>query len=182
MINPKWRTYALGLMALAIPAAALGPSPAWADVTTIFDVSGDFDNGSTLAGTVTVDVTTGNATAIDVTADSFDFTDIGTQISETGEYIIGAISPSNTSHLFLTFPVANLVNYAGGSLSSDTQLDNLQIPSSTSLTSGAATPSRTAEVVPELSTWAMMLIGFAGLAFAGWKARSGFPSQRAATA
>jgi hypothetical protein len=29
----------------------------------------------------------------------------------------------------------------------------------------------TATVVPESSTWAMMLLGFAGLAFAGWRAR-----------
>jgi hypothetical protein len=28
--------------------------------------------------------------------------------------------------------------------------------------------------VPEPSTWAMMLLGFAGLAFAGWRARGGF--------
>jgi hypothetical protein len=28
--------------------------------------------------------------------------------------------------------------------------------------------------VPESSTWAMMLLGFAGLAFAGWRARGGF--------
>jgi hypothetical protein len=32
-----------------------------------------------------------------------------------------------------------------------------------------------ATVVPEPSTWVMMLAGFAGLAFAGWRARGGFP-------
>jgi hypothetical protein len=31
-----------------------------------------------------------------------------------------------------------------------------------------------ATVVPEPSTWAMMLVGFAGLGFAGWRARGGF--------
>ena len=50
------------LVLLAVLAA---PSSARADVTEVFNLFGEFDNHSTLSGTVTIDTTNGTATAID---------------------------------------------------------------------------------------------------------------------
>jgi hypothetical protein len=46
----------LGALALAIMVSVITPNPGWA-LTTVFDVSGNFDDGTTLTGSVTIDVT-----------------------------------------------------------------------------------------------------------------------------
>jgi hypothetical protein len=77
---------------------------------------------------------------------------------------VGSAAALNSAHLFLIFDVASLVGYDGGALSTETRVDNLlnDPVTSTSLTSGSATAVGP-PAVPELSTWAMMLVGFAGL-------------------
>src|SRR5260370_37322020 len=150
-----------------LPMAMVGSSSARADVTTVFDVSGTFGNSWTLTGTVTVDVTNGNATALDVTADAFDFTSISTQSSEGGEYLIGSVASSKSANLALFFPVASLVGYDGGSLSTDTRVVDTFTGHIEFLTTGSATVASTT-AVPEPSTWAMALRGFAGRGLAGY--------------
>ena len=44
---------------LVLLAALAAPGSARADVTEVFNLFGEFDNGSTLSGTVTVDITNG---------------------------------------------------------------------------------------------------------------------------
>jgi hypothetical protein len=155
----------LGAVTLALTVGVVTPSPAWADVTTVFDVSGEFDNGATLAGDVTIDVTAGDATAIDLTEGSSHFGKIAAQFSQGGLYFVaGSPSPSST-RLILTFPVASLVGYGGGALSTETRVDDFLNGTSTFLIISSVKPAKTA-AVPELSTWAMMLLGFAGLGYA----------------
>jgi hypothetical protein len=155
----------LGAVALALMISVVVPSSTWANVTRVFDLSGIFGDGNALTGDVTMDVTVGDATAIDVTADSFPFSSIGSQSSQGATYTIFSVNASNQAHLTLVFPVASLVGYNGGALSTNTHLDDLlNIPATaTYLMSGSATLVSSSGSVPELSTWAMMLLGFAGL-------------------
>jgi hypothetical protein len=149
--------------------------------------------------------------AIDLTADRglpIHFTDIVSQGLAGGDYTItGASYPAT---LFLHFPVPNLVDYDGGPLETSveptpnhgnpgeavglgtataSELRNFVFPPipemedflvpPIALTSSSGTPTTAA--VPELSTWAMMLLGLAGLGCAqraaGGRRRRG-PSRR----
>jgi hypothetical protein len=157
-----------GAVALGLTVGVVAPSPAWADVITVFDVSGEFDNGSALTGDVTIDVTVGDATAIDLTADSSHFGKIAAQFSQGGLYFVSASPSPSSTRLILTFPVASLVGYGGGFLSTETRVDDFLNGTATSLIISSVKPAKTA-AVPELSTWAMMLIGFAGLGYAGYR-------------
>ncbi len=107
-----------GLLLLAALAA---PGSARADVTEVFNLFGEFDNGSTLSGTLTVDTTAGSATAIDAFADGFEFKTITGQSSGL-EYTVNADTAGNAAQLSLVFGVHSLVGYGGSSLSPDTHL------------------------------------------------------------
>ena len=157
---------------LAILPTLTAAGSARADVIDVFNLTGTFDNGSTLSGTINVDVTTGVATSLDAIADGFGISHIITQFSQSGEYTVGAApSGNNDAHFLLMFPIADLIGYNGGDLSTDTQLQDLTmkpIEITTFLTSGSAT---LVQGVPEPSTWAMLLLGFAGLGYAGYRRR-----------
>ena len=74
-----FRTALVGFLAIGA-ASLVTPSPALADVKIVFGVSGDDE--LPLTGTLIVDVTTGRALAIDLTADRglpIHFTDIVSQ-------------------------------------------------------------------------------------------------------
>lgn len=142
--------------ALALLAALAAPGTARADVTEVFNLFGEFDNGSTLSGTVTVDTTAGSATAIDAAADGFEFKTITGQSSGL-EYTIDADAAGNAAQLSLVFGVHSLVGYGGSSLSPDTTLNGI------SLKGGGANPAESAPV-PEPSSWAMLIVGFLGVA------------------
>jgi hypothetical protein len=153
-----------GLLAILAPLAA--PGSARAHVIDVFDLTGAFDNGSALSGTVTIDITTGQATAIDAVADGFGINEIDTQFPESFGYVVGTSPSSNNSaHFFLTFADVDLTGYSGGALSTETRVDDFITDPTTStfLTSGSATLASTS--VPEPSTWALMIVGFAGVGF-----------------
>jgi hypothetical protein len=152
------RAAALGLLAIVLVSAA----PASADVISVFDVSGTFDDSSTLAGTLDIDVTSGDATAISVLADGIRIA----SIIGTSANLIIADATDTFGHLSLYFPVADLIGYDGGSLSTQSRLDKK--PYGVSLVSGAVTLAP-ATAVPEASTWTMLLAGFAGLGVAGYR-------------
>jgi hypothetical protein len=141
----------------ALLAALAAPSSARADVTEVFNLFGEFDNGSTLSGTVTIDTTNGTATAIDAAADSFTFNTIINQGPQFTEYVVRAGSAGNTNQLYLAFGVGSLLGYGGSSLSPDTQING-----ATSLTGGGANPSESSPV-PEPSSWALLIVGFLGV-------------------
>jgi hypothetical protein len=142
---------------LVLLAALAAPGSARADVTEVFNLFGEFENGSTLSGTVTVDTTAGSATAIDATADGFEFKTITGQSSGL-EYTVNADTAGNAAQLSLVFGVHSLVGYGGSSLSPDTTLNGM------SLKGGGANPAESSPV-PEPSSWVMMIVGFAGIGF-----------------
>jgi hypothetical protein len=142
---------------LALLAALAAPGAARADVTEVFNLFGEFDNGSMLSGTVTVDTTAGTATAIDAAADGFEFKTITGQSSGL-EYTVNADTAGNAAQLSLVFGVHSLVGYGGSSLSPDTTLNGI------SLKGGGANPIESSPV-PEPSTWALIIVGFAGVGF-----------------
>jgi PEP-CTERM motif len=148
-----------GLLAMVAVAA---PGSARADVIDVFTLIGAFDNGSTLSGSVTVDITIGEARALDALADGSTFDDINTQFSDGTNYILAA-TPSGvvSPHLFLGFTIADLVGYTGGPLSTGSRVDDLTGGGATRLTSGSAVFA--SSTVPEPSTWALMILGFAGV-------------------
>jgi hypothetical protein len=148
---------------LAMLAIMAGQGSARAEVTELFDLLGAFDNGSTLSSTVTIDVTSGSATAIDAAADGFAFKKIISQSADGPIYLVfGAPATGAAAHLFLSFSVGSLVDYGGGSLSRFTRVDDDIGPGSTTyLTSGSATPI--GSPVPEPSSWALLVVGLAGI-------------------
>ena len=157
---------------LMLLAALAAPSSARADVTELFNLFGEFDNGSSLSGTVTIDTTNGTATAIDASADGFEFDTITGQSAQGAEYLVSASTSGDAEHLSLVFGVGSLVGYGGSSLSPDTRLGAL------SLQGGGANPA-TSSPVPEPSTWALMLIGFASAGFFAVR-RAGKPTEATA--
>jgi hypothetical protein len=142
---------------LVLLAASAAPSSAQADVTEVFNLFGEFDNGSALSGTVTIDVTNGSAAAIDAFANGFEFKTISGQTSQGAEYLVSAESAGDAAQLSLLFSVGSLVGYGGSSLSPDTR-----IGSTIFLKGGGANPA-TSLPVPEPPTWVLMIIGFVGV-------------------
>jgi PEP-CTERM motif len=156
---PGWAASATFGGVLGLLAALAAPSSARADVTEVFNLFGEFDNSSTLSGTVTIDTTNGSATAIDATADSFTFNTITNQGPQFTEYVVRAGSAGNADQLYLAFGVGSLLGYGGSSLSPDTQINGAVF-----LKGGGANPSESSPV-PEPSTWALMVVGFAAVGF-----------------
>jgi hypothetical protein len=151
---------------LMLLAGLAAPSSARADVTEVFNLFGEFDNGSTLSGTVTIDVTNGSATAIDAAANGFAFKNITAQGPQFTEYVVRAASAGNADQLYLAFGVGSLLGYGGSSLSPDTEING-----ATFLKGGGANPSESSPV-PEPSSWTLLIIGFIGVGlFAARRAR-----------
>ena len=173
------------LAACALPFIGLAAVTATCEAAT-FDVSGTFATG-TLGGTINIDVINGTVNSADVTA-------LGTSPAATGPFttienlveypssdqllyisLSDGMSPASDV-LVLFLPTRTLIGYFGGSmcstmyscsLSARSYLEPGGLPQFQSLTFGSLS-------VPEPSTWGMMLLGFAGLGFAGYRrARSG---------
>ncbi len=129
-----------------------------------FDASGTFEDGATLSGTMTIDTTVGQVTAVNLVVsapDSLDLTFVQYQsnTSYSGDYFIQT-GPTATGlpNFLVVLPVTTLVGYSGGSIGSTTQPAN-SIESNvypvTTLTVGSLS------AVPEPSS--LVLAGTAGL-------------------
>ena len=116
MFRPSRLAAGAALGILVLLAALAAPTSAWADVTEVFNLFGEFDNHAALSGTVTIDITNGSAAAIDAVAGGFGFKTITGQASQGADYLVSAES-SDTAQLSLLFSVGSLVGYGGGSLS-----------------------------------------------------------------
>jgi hypothetical protein len=144
-----------------------------------FTVSGTFEDGATLSGTVTIDVMTGVATAVDLVVgppDSLTFTFIQSQLADqaSGTYtLFTGTAASGLPNLNIVLPTTTLVNYSGGFIASTTQpfggffsdifySDTLQV----NLTQGTLTAP-----TPEPASLTLLAIGAAGLAGFGWRKR-----------
>lgn len=139
---------------------ALAAGAARADTIQTFVASGTFASGSVLSGTVTIDTTTGLATAVDLTVgapDSLTFTFIQVQGAEGSFQVIqaGTAATGLPNFDFAANNAITLVNYTGGSISNESDI----FYSSThqdGLLNGALTPT------PEPSS--ILLLGTALLA------------------
>jgi hypothetical protein len=179
-----------GMVAAAI--VAMGSVTAHAEIITL-EVSGTLSprpaqpfeppaescasTGCTLGGEIIINNVTGAVLSADVTATGFSpsvgpFTD--PQPPHTNERLTDleiTTAPVFTSEVALVFSTpmeGSLVGYAGGPLSTITNDVSSQTGAfGWNLTAGSL---RETVVVPEPSTWAMMLLGFVGLGFAGYRA------------
>jgi hypothetical protein len=166
------------LLVLAAMAAVLGAgAPARADLSLTFDAAGTFDDGYKLSGTVTIDVTSGVATVVDLTVSSptgsFLFQSINFQASQVSDYAIQAVNSQSNAYLDIFTTVSSLVNYSGGPLSTGAtgaQLGDLTTMQDYDMTSGSLTAEATA--VPEPSTLfpVLSVVALLGLRHA-WRRR-----------
>jgi len=172
-----WNVKAFGLYrrifaVLVVAAVTVGVSSATASVIT-YDVNATYNDTGTLTGIFSVDTSTDAVTAIDlvlndaggISADTF------TDPSRFGYYLYS--SPSfynlstedyNAQNLYLGF------NQSGGALASTgfgssaiQQYFGSSYAISGTITEGAAS------AVPEPSTWAMMILGVAGIGFMAYR-------------
>jgi hypothetical protein len=165
-----------GLGALAL-AAALAAAPVRAGVNRVFEANGVFQDGVKLGGTLTIDVRVGEVTAAHLLLSEPISADV-TRIAGTGEAGGGLVQtftspgPEHYPFIVLGFLTPSLVGYDGGPLASAAMPQGggesayIAAPGvgGVGLASGTLT-------VPEPSTWAMMLLGFAGLGYAGYRRR-----------
>jgi PEP-CTERM motif len=173
----------LGLIACVALLAGFGA--AQADVIVLFSGTGKFTDGVTLAGTMNVDVSAGcvvgSAGCTGGGASAPTFT-VSAYPAET--FILGAnpgfVAPNTVelplvSHpfccgdlsmqiLFTTPDAADIVGYDGGPITGGQVVADCGVNGVCDLHSGLTGSFTSASsAVPEPSTWAMMLVGFAGL-------------------
>jgi hypothetical protein len=149
-----------------------------ADTITMFNVSGTAVNQSFVpvtptcgaratcpfSGTIDVDVTNGTVPDIDITFPSLDpFNIVEFSEMSPGATVVATNEPSLGQVLNLTF-TGSFVGFTGGTITGEVvTTSDLGVALFTVNAGGSIT------AVPEPSTWAMMLVGFAGLGYAGYR-------------
>jgi hypothetical protein len=154
---------------LAIQAIWAVFTPAQADVVP-FALRGTFADGGTFSGILAIDTKAGVATNINLFADGFWMKEIVTQPSEDNDFTLVASSADGKAQAFLGL-FGDLIGYSGGGFSPDSRVDNLAADpvTHTFLLAGANiqpfSGTAPAPSVPEPPTWALMIVGFAGVGF-----------------
>jgi hypothetical protein len=117
------------------------------------------------SGTIDVDVTNGTVPDIDITFPSLDpFDRVILSEMNPGAFVEATNAPSLGQVLELSF-TGSLVGFTGGTITGQAVVtSDLGIALFVVNPGGSITAA-----VPEPSTWAMMLVGFAGLGYAGWR-------------
>jgi hypothetical protein len=112
---------ALGSIALLAPRQVLADPCSFnvAQACTTFDISGTFEDGSVLSGTLAIDTTTG--LPISGSMETTGPTSVGplTGIGYSGDqpqFFEVAAQGSNNNDIYLFFDVPNLIGYTGGDL------------------------------------------------------------------
>ena len=117
---------------MLVAGGVLGSQLAHADTIRTFNVSGSFQDGASLGGTITIDVTTGNITGAALDLGSPIGASITTGNQTTAQYTQGATAvryqstiPSSATALGgdtlnLDFATTSLIGYSGGALYSTT--------------------------------------------------------------
>jgi CSLREA domain-containing protein len=155
---------------------------AYANTITTFDATGTFQDGATLAGTLTIDTTNGDvlASSLAIPPDSSAL-DVIQGVGSTGDafdILLGTAS-GQYPNLNLVLPVGTLVGYAGGLLASNANPVTTQgavaisnfvstTHNITFLDSGQLTP---AAATPEITTLAMIGGGLITLGLAALRRR-----------
>lgn len=188
------KTRLFGLIACVAIFAGLGA--AQADIIVIFTANGMFSDGATLTGTMEMDASGGNCiiggagcpgnSQPGASAPSFMVSSYPTET-----FVLGAnpgFSGPNTVGLplvshpfccgdlsmqvyFSTPDAADLTGYDGGPITAGQVVADCGVNGVCNLHSmltGTFTPETTG-AIPEPSMWAMMLIGFAGVGFVGYR-------------
>ena len=162
-MNFRVLTFVLGILFCAAPA---GASP------VVYNLN---ETGAvTITGTVSVD---GNSVVgIDIDAGSFGhFTDVYFQGDFTGgQYELTSFNPD---YLFLLFITDKASFFAGETSSTRSSFQNQTTGAFEGRSAGFI---EVASAVPEPSSWAMMVLGFAGVAFLAYRRQKQTPALTAA--
>jgi PEP-CTERM motif len=149
-----------------------------ADIITMFNVSGTAVNQAftpvsptcdaratcPFSGTLDVDVTNGTVPGIDITFPGLDpFNRVVFSEMDPGATVEATNAPSLGQFLELTF-TGSLMGFTGGTITG-----SVVTTSDLGVALFVINPGGSITAVPEPSTWAMMLLGFAGLGYAGWR-------------
>ena len=172
---------AIALLSTSL-AAALAPQTARADVTATFDVSGTAEavaRGQTCGkkcaffGTLMINVTTGAATAVDITFPGLAALDTLDRSHKSGtDWSIAADNGDDFATLvFTTTPTpGSLVGFAGGSINFGGTVVEIQpFKDLYAVLTGTIAGPVAVAAVPEASTWAMMALGFGLLGFLSYR-------------
>jgi PEP-CTERM motif-containing protein len=180
----------VGAVVCLVFALCFAAPNAHADTFTPFTVSGvatnvtqgslgscAHDQECAFSGTMTIDVTSGAATLIDLTFPGLtDFTNINNQLSGANLYFIVATSPATALNLLgfniVTSPtIGSLADFTNGTIvGGNVRIGPPPSPYLYLISSGTITPAAVA--TPEPSSLALMLSGV-GLVFAMRKRSSG---------
>jgi len=171
----------------AAATGAMGIATAQADVITLavsatlipqIGSANCTPSGCTLGGQIVINNSTGAVISANVTATGFlpgmgPFT-APQPLSTTSGFTDLEIdtAPSFTSEVALIFSTqtaGTLVGFSGGPLSGNTDVRSQNGELGWILYSGSLTETA-GSAIPESSTWAMMLLAFAGLGFVGYRA------------
>lgn len=172
MTTTTWTAGSCCLVATCVLALTVGTANA-----TVFDVSGSAT--IPMGGTLTINTSTGAVGPEDVTVPNppnttgLDFTNLTSSALGSGSTWDITLNQGATGYsLLLILPVTTLVGYAGGTIEDADLYQTALGPESgllcTSGNCGALTASASTPV-PEPSTGAMMLFGFAVLGYAGYR-------------
>jgi hypothetical protein len=176
-----WR-FTLVLAALALLLCGVGQAKA--DTIQTFNASGTFADGATLSGILTIDVTTGVATAVDLVVgppDSLTFSFIQQQVPSgaDGYLIQTGTAASGVPQLDLILATTTLVNYSGSSIASgsepvDNRASEILVSTSPSpvvvlLSQGSLSAAPAA--APAAASLTLLGAGAVGLLGYGWRKR-----------
>jgi PEP-CTERM motif len=179
------------LLGCAAAALAAAVSPAHA---TVYNVDRTIGSGS-VVGTITTDGATGTITFSDFTAWDLVLTGVGATATITNNDVGAAVwgegldITADATHVFFNFSASDggFLIFQDDKMSGNTYwcVDSTSIactaneavvpqsfgdPSAQAATlSGNQAIASTAGAVPEPATWALMLLGFAGLGYAGFR-------------
>ena len=159
----------------------LAATAARADVITTYTFSGTTtDFGGTITGSFQIDQTTydyntnkgyvAGSSTIMVSGDSI--AGVNGLYDLFQGFLGGSIDFENSAHSIFTFPIGGNPPIQTGSISVAAAYISTADGEYSTVTGGDLIASTPTTGVPEPSTWAMMLIGFAGLGFAGYRRAS----------
>jgi hypothetical protein len=158
------------LPALLVGAAMAMPvAPAVADVVYTFDVNGSTSAGA-LSGTLTVDATTQTITGANIIAAGLGTYDSLVNQSSSGGNVFQTIDSFFPVSSVLLLQLDTGASLFGGL---STTIDSSTIilgPNGRE--GGTISGTLTVAAVPEPSTWAMMILGFAGIGFMAYRRKS----------